>query len=130
MSFDSHSLERLRKLGRQLPNSLPKPNSSSKSNLEKQRKLHPIENEQNPQKLFQELIKASPDGKIPSHLLERLKKAEQLNLQEANINKLNSEHINKSNSQKAFKSVGQQDDLYIAFKQLLLEEDDDDNEIN
>jgi len=125
MSFDSHSLERLRKLGRQLPNSLPKPNSSSKSNLEKQRKLHPIENEQNPQKLFQELIKASPDGKIPSHLLERLKKAEEVELQEANLNNLNSKHINKLNSKKAFKSVEQPDDLYITFKQLLLEEDED-----
>ena len=127
MSFDSHSLERLRKLGRQLPNSLPKPNSSSKSNLEKQRKLHPIENEQNPKKLFQALIKASPDGKIPSHLLERLKKAEKMEIQESSLNGLNSEHINKSNSQKALKSIEQQDDLYIAFKQLLLEEDEDNN---
>ena len=125
MSFDSHSLERLRKLGRQLPNSLPQPNSSSKSNLGKQRKIHPIESEQNPTKLFQELIKASPDGKIPSHLLERLKKTEELELKEAKLNNLSSEYINKSNAKKAFKSVEQLDDLYIAFKQLLLEEEED-----
>ena len=125
MSFAAHSIERLRELGRQLPNSLPKPNISSKSNLEKQKKLHPIEKEQNPKKLFQELIKASPDGKIPSHLLERLKKAEELESQGARLKSPNPKHTTKSNSQRGFKTVEQQDDLYVAFKQLLLEEGED-----
>ena len=44
MSFDSHSLERLRELGRKLPNPLPVPNTkSSKANQNTKAKLHPIE---------------------------------------------------------------------------------------
>ena len=80
MSFDSHSLERLRELGRKLPNSLPVPNTkSSKTTKDTKGNLHPIETEQDPKKLFGELIKASPDGKVPAHLIDRLKKTESLN---------------------------------------------------
>ncbi len=129
MSFDSHSLERLRELGRKLPESLPKPNNNSKSNQEIKSNLHPIETEENPQKLFEELIKASPDGTIPPHLIERLRKAESLEFKKSihSNNNISSENIKKSNSnsQKSPKSIKQKDDLYIAFEQLLLEEDSD-----
>ena len=129
MSFDSHSLERLRELGRKLPKSLPSPNSNSGSDKESKGRLHPIETEQNPNKLFQELIKASPDGKIPSHLIERLKKAESFELANRTINseKPNPKHKKNSDfkSQEVLKSIEQKDNLYIAFKQLLLEEDND-----
>ena len=129
MSFDSHSLERLRELGRKLPNSLPVPNTkSSKANQNTKAKLHPIETEQDPKKLFGELIKASPDGKVPAHLLDRLKKTESLNLEQqplkVSFSKLDTKQRavkskNKSTNNNLFK-----DDLYISFQRLLLEEDD------
>ena len=129
MSFDSHSLERLRELGRKLPNSLPIPNTkSSKANQNTKAKLHPIETEEDPKKLFGELIKASPDGKVPSHLLDRLKKTESLNLEkqplkesfaELDTNQKAVKSKNKSTNNNLFK-----DDLYISFQRLLLEEDD------
>ena len=129
MSLDSHSLERLRELGRKLPKSLPNPKRDSGSDEESKQRLHPIETEQNPNKLFQELIKASTDGKVPPHLIERLKKAESNELADLKVD--NEKHIPKHkknsdyNSQKALTSIKQKDDLYIAFKQLLLEEDND-----
>ena len=128
MSFDSHSLERLRELGRKLPNSLPIPNTkSSKANQNTKAKLHPIETEEDPKKLFGELIKASPDGKVPSHLLDRLKKTESLNLEkqplkesfsELDTNQRPVKSKNKSTNNNLLK-----DDLYISFQRLLLEED-------
>ena len=129
MSFDSHSLERLRELGRKLPNSLPIPNiKSSKANQNTKAKLHPIETEQDPKKLFGELIKASPDGKVPAHLLDRLKKTESLNLEKQPLKVSFSQLDTK---QRAVKSKNKstslnlpKDDLYISFERLLLEEDD------
>ena len=129
MSFDSHSLERLRELGRKLPNSLPIPNTkSSKANQNTKAKLHPIETEQDPKKLFGELIKASPDGKVPAHLLDRLKKTESLNL-EKQPHKESFSALDPS--QRTLKSKNKsrnlnlpKDDLYISFERLLLEEDD------
>ncbi len=127
MSFDSHSLERLRELGRRLPSSLPLPQRKSlKTNHPE--KLHPVETEEDPEKLFGELIKASPDGKVPSHLLERLKETELLKLEkkslqekypESNANKISTKSKNTSKNSNLKK-----DDLYISFEQLLLEEDD------
>jgi hypothetical protein len=70
MSFDSRSLERLRELGRQLPQPLPAP--QARPAAAPQQRLHAVETEQDPDKLFHELIKASPDGKVPPHLMERL----------------------------------------------------------
>ncbi len=129
MSFDSHSLERLRKLGRKLPGSLPIPNKKSpKKNSPMNKKLHPIETEQDPKKLFGELIKASPDGKVPAHLLERLKKTEFFDLKEKalkeNLPKLSTnEEPVKSNNESSSLNYPK-DDLYISFERLLLEEDD------
>ena len=59
MSFDPHSLERLRELGRQLPKKLDNPNKTHNTNKQITNNLndsHPIETEKNPQILFQELI--------------------------------------------------------------------------
>ena len=129
MSFDSHSLERLRELGRKLPNSLPIPNTkSSKATQNTKAKLHPIETEQDPKKLFGELIKASPDGKVPAHLLDRLKKTESLNLEKQPLKESFSEldtneGLVKSNSTSENLNLPK-DDLYISFERLLLEEDD------
>ncbi len=70
MSFDPRSLERLRELGRQLPQPLPAP--QARPAAAPQQRLHAVETEQDPDKLFHELIKASPDGRVPPHLMERL----------------------------------------------------------
>jgi len=128
MSFDSHSLERLRELGRSLPTSLPTPKANSSANQKPSTKLHPIETEQDPQKLFGELIKASPDGTIPSHLISRLKEAEFLDAEKkahkkyTDLDKPNKESSNHSNKEK-LKPDLEKDDLYISFKRLLLEEE-------
>ena len=129
MSFDSHSLERLRELGRKLPNPLPVPNTkSSKANQNTKAKLHPIETEQDPKKLFGELIKASPDGKVPAHLLDRLKKTESLNLEKQPLNvsfsQLDTQKRAVKSKNKSTNLNLPKDDLYISFERLLLEEDD------
>ena len=77
MSFDPRSLERLRQLGRQLPQPLPKEDSRPEGSGRTGRKRHKVETEENPQALFHELMKASADGTVPDHLMARLKQAEQ-----------------------------------------------------
>ena len=131
MSFDSSSLERLRKLRSNLPQPLLSSNPSSESNKKIDSNLHPIETEEDPQKLFKELMKASTDGTIPSHLIERLKKIESLNLdQKAQLTKnTNSKYsTDRTSNQYNNTSEGspeQKNDLYISFKRLLLEEEED-----
>ena len=129
MALNSDNIERLRKLRRTLPKTLPSSNSKKKPNTSVNPSLHPIETEENPQKLFKELIKASPDGEIPPHLIERLKKTESLALEREahsknNTNSRASTH-EKSNQQNDFSnnSSQQTNDLYVSFKRLLLEED-------
>ena len=74
MSFDPRSLERLRELGRQLPKPLPDPEVPVTT---KARQLkHKVETEQNPEQLFRELMQVSEDGKVPEHLMSRLKMLE------------------------------------------------------
>ncbi len=129
MSFDSHSLERLRELGRKLPKPLPETNNISKSSKKTKSNLHPIETEEKPEKLFEELIKASPDGEIPPHLIERLKEVESLEHKKSITTKIDTsskqKQESKPNYKKDFKAIEQKDDLYIPFKQLLLEEYND-----
>ncbi len=82
MSFDARSRERLEALGRQLPRPLPAPPPSTPaagapapgtSALERR---HPVETEQDPEKLFRALMNVSADGSVPPHLLERLRQLE------------------------------------------------------
>ena len=113
MSFDPKSLERLRQLGRTLPKPLPIQETLSTPNKKRNSKLHPIETEQNPQKLFKELIKASKDGEVPSHLIDRLRSLEKKDLKE------NPDFKNK------IPSSLEENDLYVDFNQLLLEEEGD-----
>ena len=121
MSFDSHSLERLKQLGRELPQPIQPP--AAKADPKPERK-HRIETEEDPQELFRQLMQVSPDGTVPDHLLERLKSLErdrpvitdpQLSLQLQQ---------SKSSKGKSSKKVDDDDALYTAFQQLLLEEDD------
>ena len=72
MSFDPRSLERLRELGRQLPERLPEPEKPAAAPKASQVR-HRVETEKNPEELFRELMKASQDGTVPEHLMDRLK---------------------------------------------------------
>ena len=74
MSFDPRSLDRLRELGRQLPKPLPEPDVPVTPKARQVR--HKVETEQNPEKLFRELMQVSEDGTVPEHLMTRLKMLE------------------------------------------------------
>ena len=121
MTFDSHSLERLKELGRKLPKEISKPQSNELKNHKqtKNQKLHPVEIETNPEQLFRELMEISPDGNVPPHLLERLKKIESNNVKISS----NSDSQIKENS----KDISAEDtlNLYTQFQQFLLEDDID-----
>ena len=121
MTFDSHSLERLKELGRKLPKEISNPQSNELKNLKeiKNQKLHPVETETNPEQLFRKLMEISPDGNVPPHLLERLKKLESNNVQ---ISSNSDPQINESS-----KDLSAEDslNLYTQFQQFLLEDDID-----
>jgi len=76
MSFDARSLERLQQLGRSLPKPLPKPEAPKPATRATEQR-HRVETETDPEALFHELIKVSPDGTVPPHLLDRLRSAEE-----------------------------------------------------
>ena len=121
MTFDSHSLERLKELGRKLPREISKsePNESRSQQETNTQKLHPVEVETNPEQLFRELMEISPDGNIPPHLLGRLKELETYNvtisLNKASIVNEKSQDLSPEDSQY----------LYTQFQQFLLEDDID-----
>ena len=118
MTFDSHSLERLKELGRKLPKEISKPQSNDLKNPKetKTQKFHPVETETKPEQLFRELMEISPDGNVPNHLLERLKKLESNNLK---ISSNTDPSINKNHSSEDTLN------LYTQFQQFLLEDDID-----
>ena len=121
MTFDSHSLERLKKLGRKLPKEISTLQSNELRNQRdtKKQKLHPVEIETNPEQLFRELMEISPDGNVPPHLLERLKKLESNNVK----NPSNSDPYINENSKDL--SIENSLNLYTQFQQFLLEDDID-----
>ena len=121
MTFDSHSLERLKELGRKLPKELSKPQSNELKNQkeEKKQKLHPVETETNPEQLFRELMEISPDGNVPPHLLERLKKLEKNNV------KIPSQAHPNINENSKDPSIEDTLNLYTQFQQFLLEDEID-----
>ena len=75
MSFDARSRERLEALGRQLPKPLPLP-EPARPQTGPDAPRHALETEQDPEQLFRELMAASADGNVPPHLLERLRELE------------------------------------------------------
>ena len=121
MTFDSHSLERLKELGRKLPKEISKPQSNELKNLKgtKNQKLHPVETETNPEQLFRELMEISPDGNVPPHLLERLKELETNNV------KISSKSDPDTNKNSKDHSIEGSLNLYTQFQQFLLEDDID-----
>ena len=121
MTFDSHSLERLRDLGRKLPKEISKPQSNNLNNqkVKNPQKLHPVETETNPEQLFRELMEISTDGSVPPHLLERLKKLESNNV------KIPSGKLQHTNNNSKDLSIEDSFNLYTQFQQFLLEDDQD-----
>ena len=141
MSFDPRSLERLKELGRSLPEPIAPPQQPTDRPLKATEKRHRIETEDNPERLFQELMKASSDGTVPEHLMARLKDAER---HVAIQNKAKAKPQILPSSQTLSRqplrggqgkttrpsrpnvAVGSEEEsLYVAFGQLLLEDDED-----
>ena len=138
MSLDPHSLERLRELGRQLPKALPTPKFIPTPDSKGTSGLHRIETEEDPQALFRELMEASPDGRVPPHLISRLKDIETMqqlhakrqltNNQTQDIAIDSSSKTNNSHQLKRQKSrldkTNDEENLYISFQRFLLEEEE------
>jgi hypothetical protein len=76
MSFDARSRERLEALGRTLPQRLPAPDPKPEISQPAAAR-HAVETERNPEQLFRELMRASSDGTVPPHLMDRLRELEQ-----------------------------------------------------
>ena len=141
MSFDPRSLERLRELGRQLPARLPEPEKPAAAPKASQ-VLHRVETEKNPEELFRELMKASQDGTVPEHLMDRLKQLEAQRKPSAQPSPFNSNDTTPALAAPARSQPGpgkntqpkrpkvdpgsEEESLYVAFGQLLLEDEGDD----
>ncbi|AII49613.1 hypothetical protein KR52_10720 [Synechococcus sp. KORDI-52] len=141
MSFDPRSLERLRELGRQLPARLPEPEKPSAEPKASQVR-HRVETEKNPEELFRELMKASQDGTVPEHLMARLKQLEAQRKPSGQVVPFNSDTDVPGLAAPAHSRPGpgkntqpkrpkvdpgsEEESLYVAFGQLLLEDDGDD----
>ena len=144
MSFDARSKERLEALGRTLPQKLPLPEASkgpptgeaqpsATGRKQGEGPRHRLEREQDPAKLFRMLMKTSPDGTVPPHLLERLRELETSPqappAQEKGSNPPvgqapRAKPAGKTSSRPGRGAGKEEQDLYSAFAQLLLEDDD------
>lgn len=138
MSFDPRSLERLKELGRSLPEPIAPPQQNPARPLKATEKRHCIETEDNPERLFQELMKASSDGTVPEHLMARLKHAERQVAAQRKIKVESTEASKTLSVQPRRGSQGkttrpsrpdvaagsEEESLYVAFGQLLLEDEE------
>ncbi|MFM2172136.1 MAG: hypothetical protein RLZZ54_63 [Cyanobacteriota bacterium] len=144
MSFDARSLERLQQLGRSLPKPLPKPETAAAAAPASQ-KRHRVETETDPQALFRELMQVSPDGRVPPHLLDRLRQAEtdqqrarqaeqrqaiqrqasQAQSPTAGLQPRGASDELRPNRQRRAPANAEELELYTAFQQLLLEGDEE-----
>jgi hypothetical protein len=136
MAFDPRSLERLRELGRSLPQPLPKPEpkppASARARAAEPR--HKVETETDPEQLFRELMQASADGTVPPHLMERLRQVEGQRRQRptASSGSHTAPEMPTPKARRRDTAMGRPDpklaaahgDLYTAFQQLLLEDEE------
>ena len=128
MSFNSNSLDRLRQLNQKLKENNQLQKSSNGNSSKKTSKLHKVETEENPQKLFHSLMDVSPDGNIPTHLLSRLKETESQSLLNIKNNSMDRttkypNDVEPISSNPSSKDKNEEDNLYVSFKSLLLEEE-------
>ena len=147
MSFDARSRERLEALGRQLPSKLPAPPPPTPTADDPAPggravdRRHPVETEQDPQKLFRGLMDVSADGSVPPHLLERLRQLEAPptsssatsgsasgdltgNAQRPSTAPRRRAQTNRNGGSSRPSAGDPEQDLYTAFQQLLLEDGD------
>tara|TARA_B100001939_G_scaffold192088_1_gene165156 strand:- start:592 stop:948 length:357 start_codon:yes stop_codon:yes gene_type:complete len=117
MSFDPHSLERLKELGRQLPKPLEAPAPQPQAKPQRQ---HRVETEEDPEELFRQLMQVSPDGTVPEHLMARLRQLEAQQKRQPQTPGPSSTRSPRGTK----KQTNQDDTLYSEFEQMLLEEDD------
>ena len=140
MSFDARSRERLEALGRSLPKPHPTPTPPQQCTPKATDKRHRVEVEENPEALFRELMQVSPDGTVPPHLMERLRDLEARRQDPApaagdssSSPTMGTGQSTDRNRSRGANTVGRADprtaadhgDLYTAFQQLLLEDDED-----
>jgi hypothetical protein len=149
MSFDTRSREQLEALGRQLPQKLPPaaPAAPTPQGNHAPQGRHPLELERNPEQLFRELMRASADGTVPPHLLDRMRQLEsgpkRTDRAGANNSSAGSPsgsstaagavapHQNKASRRRAVQGPlgprrveGADAELYTSFQQLLLEDEE------
>jgi hypothetical protein len=143
MSFDPRSRERLEALGRQLPRKLPPPELARPAAPDlppaEAGRLHPVETEQDPERLFRELMNVSPDGTVPPHLLDRLRQLEAQRRQApmavvpaagqtpspSGVRKdTTAARRPRPSAPRRPLAGGEHQDLYTAFQQLLLEDEE------
>jgi len=127
MSFDAHSRERLEALGRTLPSKLPLPTPAETAPPPRAvDRRHRVETEQDPGLLFHELMDASRDGTVPPHLMDRLKGLEQEARPAPSAPAAGPDSRRRAGrGGRAPDSDAQlRDELYTAFTQLLLEDED------
>lgn len=136
MSFDPRSRERLEALGRQLPRKLPAPEPARPAEADltpaASERLHPVETEQDPERLFRELMNVSPDGTVPPHLMDRLRQLETQRQAPRSGGATAAEApspngvARKPAAPRRPLTGGDHQELYTAFQQLLLEDEEPD----
>ena len=147
MSFDARSKERLEALGRTLPKKLPLPDAAKGppgplpqaaaiGGKQGEGARHSLEREEDPAELFRVLMQTSPDGTVPPHLLERLRELETSSLVPPAQERASKTpglpgpraqpHGRASSRSGRASAAGKEErDLYSAFAQRLLDDDDD-----
>ncbi len=84
---------------------------------------HRIERETDPEGLFKALMQASPDGQVPPHWLARLRELEQQRPHEARPERSANPAVSRRSGRSGKPAPGDQE-LYTAFEQLLLEDEE------
>jgi len=141
MSFDPRSRERLAALGRQLPRRLPVPEPVPPPAADRPNPgaagRHPVETVQDPERLFRELMDVSPDGTVPPHLMDRLRQLEAQRpatgsggatagapSSKREGSKPGATRQPRPTAPRGSRAGSEQQDLYTAFQQLLLEDEE------
>lgn len=127
MSFDARSRERLEALGRRLPQPLPTPPPPQRAETKATDRRHRVEREENPEALFRALMQVSPDGTVPPHLMDRLRELEAARSTPSPAPSKQGSRPSGANTvgRADGRTAAEHGDLYTAFQQLLLEDEED-----
>ncbi|MEB3301507.1 MAG: hypothetical protein VKN56_06005 [Cyanobacteriota bacterium] len=142
MSLDARSKQRLEALGRTLPKKIEVPASPTEAPnaapirggaraRSGEAGRHRLEREEDPAALFRALMTASPDGRVPPHLLDRLRELEGSRRPApagesptAAPARGSTNSSPKGANRRADRRASDDQDLYTAFAQLLLEDEE------